>query len=35
VVCPMDGPGYPIRPGVRVVGIRECLDDLTALNDGK
>ena len=32
VVCPMDEPGYPIRPGVRVVGIRECLRDLAALD---
>ena len=28
VVCPMDGPGYPIREGVRVAGIQECLRDL-------
>lgn len=31
IVCPMDEPGYPIRTGVRVVGIRECLRDLAIL----
>jgi predicted AAA+ superfamily ATPase len=30
VVCPMDTPGYPIRHGVRVVGIEECLKILSA-----
>jgi predicted AAA+ superfamily ATPase len=28
VVCPMADPGYPIRSGVRVTGISECLDGL-------
>jgi hypothetical protein len=28
VVCPMTGPGYNLRPGVRIVGIEECLKEL-------
>lgn len=28
VVCPMTGPGYPLRNGVRVIGIGECLGEL-------
>jgi len=30
VVCPMTDPGYPIKSGARVVGISECLRDLSA-----
>jgi len=30
VVCPMTDPGYPISSGVRVEGISECLQKLTA-----
>jgi len=30
VVCPMTAPGYPLRNGVRVVGIGECLHELSS-----
>lgn len=33
VVCPTDGAGYPMRAGARVVGIAECLKELTRLSE--
>jgi len=32
VICPMDDAAYPIREDVQATGIRQCLDELKALN---
>jgi len=32
VICPMDDAAYPVREDVRVTGIRQCLEELKALN---